>query len=156
MQIQLVNKLGLKGMQGRIRFTDGNEINRYVRRLSKLGITKNIYECLMIIGLEILFYDNPNYFCKCKRPCELQEELDGLSLQEELEMSIWQFNVASKGVFMHYKSRERFLKEKDKFKGKFYCSFTDSSFDNKTYFFRNHELADKYIEQFSVNGVLEG
>lgn len=57
------------------------------------------------------------------------------------------FNRMFKQIGTPYKTKESYLKAKDKFKGKYYCYYVDSRDFNKIYYFRNHELVDRCLGQ---------
>jgi hypothetical protein len=123
----------------------------YVVELQKLELVKTISACLLMARLEILFSENPEYVCKYKQPCLAQQKLGGLSFIEELGISRSVIDAAIREIVYTHRTAKGFRLAEDKFKGKFYCRYVDVLDENKTYYFRNHELVNRCLEELKAN-----
>jgi hypothetical protein len=119
----------------------------YVKQLRKLELVNSITACLLMARLEILFAENPDYFCKYLTPGSWQSKFEGLSWTDELMISRGQFWTAFDQIGVRYRTKAKYLKAEDIFKGKYYCCYVDTTGFNKTYYFRNDELVDKCIKR---------
>lgn len=145
MKIEVIEKLSSNKEQVKAAYLDLFVSVPYIVELKEFKVVNNINECLLMGRLEQLFIQFPDGFCKCKRSCKLQDSLDGRSWQEELGMNRGQLDRAFRAISVHYESKREFLQQKEKFKGKYYCCYTDVRADNRTYYFRNHELVDDVL-----------
>ncbi|HEX8278031.1 MAG TPA: hypothetical protein VF540_05020 [Segetibacter sp.] len=122
-------------------------ISPYVRELQNLKLVDTIIACLLMARLELLFEANPNGFHKYTKPCNFQILEGSKCWVDLLCISPHQFRTAFDQIGVRYKTKEDFDKEKDKFKGKYYCSFSAMGDLNRTYYFRNNKLVDDCFEQ---------
>ncbi len=146
-----LGKTDLSNEQKKIWYLDFFNPITYIAELRKLEHVNSINACLLMGRFEILFNQNPDYFCKYKKPCAWQDKLEGLSWREELGISRTQLDSAFNEIVSSHQTKEEYLLAEDKFKGKYYCSYVDAADYNKTYYFRNNELVDKCIEQLIEN-----
>lgn len=119
----------------------------YIRELMGLKLVDNINTCLLMAKFEILFSQNPDYFCKYMNPCKWASDLGELTWSEELGMSKAVLGSTFKKIVTQYRTKKEYLSAEDKFKGKYYCSYIDTLDDIKTYYFRNNELVKQSLIQ---------
>lgn len=147
MKYKLLETLGSNSERRNVTSLDSFQPTPYIKELRMLKHVNSINACLLMARFEILFSQNPDYFCKYLLPCEWQDDLEGLSWGEELGWTRTELNTALKAIVTRYRTVEEFLIAEDKFKGKYYCSCVNSADYNKTYFFRNDELVNRCLEE---------
>jgi hypothetical protein len=82
-------------------------------------------------------------------PCSHRLYRRGDSWEEELGCERRCFARSFKKIGIKYKSRMEFDAAPDKFQGKMYASYYDR-YTNRTFFIRNHTLADEFLKDFST------
>ena len=82
-------------------------------------------------------------------PCSHRLYKKGDSWEEELGCKRRCFARAFKKIGIKYRSRMEFDAAPDKFQGKMYASYYDR-YTNRTFFIRNHALADEFLKDFST------
>ena len=105
--------------------------------------------------LDYWFANKPDGFYKFLEPCQNSAYRDGDSWTEELAFSKAEFRTAFKSIGIAYKSKGQFDKAKNKFintqnKEVFFCSYHDK-IKGITMYFRNHEYADKKLDELLHN-----
>jgi hypothetical protein len=119
----------------------------YVKQL-KIYL-KNTNSCILMQQLDYWFSHYPDGFYKFKEPCEDPDYKIGDSWCEELIFTAEEFDNAFEKIGVKYKSKTDFLNATDKFKGKFYASFYERT-THKTYYVRNHETVDKFLDELCI------
>ena len=104
----------------------------------------SITACILMQQLDYWLEKKPEGFYKFKEPCKHELYSDGDSWCEELGFSAEEFDNAFLKIGIKYKSRTAFFQAEDKFKGKFYASYTDK-ISHLTYYFRNDALVDTIL-----------
>ena len=94
--------------------------------------------------LEFWFSKYQSGFYKFLEPCGHGLYRAGDSWSEELGFSRKVFNRAFDLIGVRYKSKSEFKNAEDKFQGKIYASYHDRK-TNRTYFVRNHALANDFF-----------
>ena len=126
----------------------------YVKELQPLAGT--VAGCIVMQQLDYWFDRKPDGFFKFMEPPQSNHELyrPGDSWVEELGMSAQEFRTAFDKIGTRHKSKTQFDEAKDKFDGKYYCSYQDRR-ANLTYYFRNHDEVDKALDAiiYSTNQV---
>ena len=121
----------------------------YIVELQKLKLVDSVVSCILMARMEHYFAKQPKGFFKYKKPCVLQNHLEGLSWLEELGIKRGQFKNAINKICIRYQTvseyEEAKLEADGVFKGKYYCSVTDRQNYNKTTYYRNHKLVDREI-----------
>jgi hypothetical protein len=120
----------------------------YVKELMPLA--KSIPGCLIMQQLDFWFEQKPEGFYKFMTQCNHHLCKDGDSWSEELGMSLEQFRTHFEKIGVRYSSKKEFDAAEDKFQGMFYCSYTDKR-AGMTFWFRNHELLDKALDNLVVS-----
>ena len=121
----------------------------YVKELQ--SITGSIAGCILMQQLDYWFERYPDGFWKFLEPCEGHTNYkNGSSWCEELGMSRHEFHTAFDRIGVRHISKGKFDAAKDKFSGKYYCSYQDR-IRNLTFYFRNHELLDKALDALIRN-----
>lgn len=116
----------------------------YVPELKPYAKTTNA--TLLWQQLDYWFAKYPNGFYKFLAPCKNKEYTEGDSWCEELAFSKKEFKTAFSQIGFKYTSKKQFDEASDKFKGKYFCAFTDK-IKGLTYYYRNHELADQILDE---------
>jgi hypothetical protein len=116
----------------------------YVKELKPYVGTTNA--CILMQQMEYWISKNSDGFYKFKEPCDNKLYVEGDSWCEELNFSPDEYDNAFAKIGTKYKSKTEYLKSTDKFKGKFYAAYTDKT-SYVTYYFRNHELVDKVLDE---------
>lgn len=116
----------------------------YIRELQPL--TGSVSGCIVMQQLDYWFERYPDGFWKFLEPSNHSMYKRGDSWSEELGMSAEEFRTAFDRLGVRHKSKSLFDAAPDKFQRKFYCSYLDRR-ENLTYYFRNHDLVDRALEQ---------
>jgi hypothetical protein len=135
-------------MKNRILYLSRSSIP-YIKELMPLA--KSISGCLIMQQLDFWFEQKPDGFYKFMSPCDHSFYKEGDSWVEELGMSIDQFRTNFERIGVRYSSKKNFDAAEDKFQGMYYCSYTDKR-AGLTYWFRNHELLDKALDELVISG----
>ncbi len=114
--------------------------------LESLPLVRSENGGLLTEKLESCFRRSPNYFDKHCEPRKDQNNLDGLSFKEELNLSKYLVKKALKEICVHYKSELEYLQATDKFQGSYYCSYLNIENHRRTRYFRNNELVDFHLD----------
>jgi hypothetical protein len=105
----------------------------------------------VMAGLEQWFKDYPDGFLKhCEKGRKDQENLPGLSWEEELILGKDTIKKAFKRIGVVYPTEEAFNQVKngvDEFDNKFYCRVL-TQHHHRSYYYRNHHLVDSVIEAY--------
>lgn len=109
----------------------------------------SVTACILMQQLEYWFDKNPNGFFKFLSPCDNKKYIKGDSWCEELGFSEDEFRTAFGKIGISHKSKNMFEKDEDSFKNMFYCSYFDK-IKGLTFYFRNDELVDKYLNSIVV------
>lgn len=110
------------------------------------AFTGSITATLLLSQLEYWFGKvEGKPFYKFLAPCEDECYQKGDSWSEELGFSKAEFRNAFKRIGKVYKSKKEYTQSKDPFEGKLYLSYYDR-IRRRTYYLRNHELANKLLE----------
>ena len=104
---------------------------------------------LILSSLEYWFTKKPDGFYKFMEPCSHRLYRQGDSWEEELGCERRCFARSFKKIGIKYRSRMAFDAALDKFQGKMYASYYDR-YTNRTFFIRNHALADTFLKDFST------
>jgi hypothetical protein len=121
----------------------------YVKELQPL--TGSIAGCILMQQLDYWFERYPDGFWKFLEECEGHANYKkGGSWCEELGMTRHEFHTAFDRIGVRHISKGKFEAAKDKFAGKYYCSYQDR-IRNLTFYFRNHELLDKALDTLIQN-----
>lgn len=115
----------------------------YVKELRPL--TGSVIGCILMQQLDYWFNQKPDGFYKFLEPCKHRSYKPGDSWIEELAFSKSEFRTAFSQIGAVYKSKSQFEAAKDKFQGKFYCSYHDR-INGLTWYFRNHAVVDQALD----------
>lgn len=114
--------------------------------LNKLPLLKhNANGCLFMTELEYLFSRQPNGFLAFYKPQPRNPDYKkGNSWMERLVMSSGDIKLEFDKFGVRYDSYSEFEREKDKFKGKYYCSIYDPN-RKQAFYLRNNILVNKLL-----------
>lgn len=99
----------------------------------------------------LLYWCNkiPGGFYKFKRPCPRNALYKkGDSWEEELGMSRRELDPVFQRLVSSYRSKNDYLKQTDKFKGKMFVSYRNRK-TNQTYYFMNKEAVDAFLNSIT-------
>jgi len=125
----------------------------YVPDLREL--TGSINAAILMQQLDDHFIHSPEGFYKFKKPSGHLEYQVGDSWTETLNFSAKEFDNAWRHIGTTYASKTAYNRIKvDKFQGKLYCAYIDRRQNNKTYYFRNHQLIHQRLESLPQSEAL--
>ena len=117
----------------------------YAKELRSL--TKSIASAILMQQLDFWFFTHPDKFYKfmTKPDAPTHDYKDGDSWEEEIGINVDEFRSAFDNIGIRYKTKTEYLAAKDKFDGRYYCSYFDRT-SRKTWYFRNHDLLDAALD----------
>lgn len=107
--------------------------------------------CILMQQLDYYFEGKPHGFYKFIEPSEHPSYRIGDSWHEVLGFTAKEFGNAFERIGIRYKSKSEFDAAEDKFAGHFYCCYVDRRNGNLTWYFRNDQLVDRFLDEFSRN-----
>lgn len=120
----------------------------YVKELRKL--TGSVTASILMQQLDFRFYQKPEGFYKFQAPCKNTAYKQGDSWSEELGFSVEEFRTAFDKIGLRHESKTAYDAAEDAFidengKEYFYACYHDR-ISGLTYYFRNHDLLDRALD----------
>lgn len=122
------------------------KITPYYKELN--NYTGSVTATILMTQIEYWFSKtNGEQFFKFLEPCDRKDYKEGDSWVEELGFTKYEFRTAFAKIGKVYKSKNEYLKSKDKFEDKPYLSYYDR-LQRRIYYVRNHEKVDEIIDEW--------